>query len=324
LSVPSSGSHTTLNILFYSDYFEVFSLSSSPSPSRRQFIKYGVVTAIGFGVASAVEVPILNNTLQSNNESLKQKDDQISKLQAEIQKTPSLQAQVTSAQTLRVLNGDEARELEALIETIIPTDTSGPGGKEAGVLHFIDHELSSAYGNNSRMYMKGPFEAPGQTGSITVDNITYPQGTITCPFSGPTYQYNMLLRDFWKSGLSALQTYANTAYGRNFEDLGGTQQSKVLGDLFNNIPTNFSNIAPKDFFSELLFMTWSGYLMDPVYGGNQQMVGWNYVAFCGVNMGNAHSEGLDPTRLMVAVTPTRLQPISLGQYQKGLGLIEGR
>jgi gluconate 2-dehydrogenase gamma chain len=299
-------------------------LSSSPSTSRREFIKYGVVTAVGFGVASAVEIPILNNALQTTNESLKQKNDQISQLQAEIQKTPILQKQVTSIQALRVLNGDEASELEAIIETIIPTDVSGPGGKEAGVLYFIDHQLSSTYGNNSRMYMQEPFEASGQTGTLTVDNITYPKGTIACPFSGPTYQYNMLLRDFWKTGLSALQKYANTAYGRNFEDLGGTQQNQALGDLYNNTPTSFSNITPQDFFNELLFMTWSGYLMDPLYGGNQQMVGWNYTAFSGVNMGNAHGEGLNPTQLMVAITPTRLQPISLGQYQKGLGLIEGK
>ena len=47
--------------------------SEPPSKSRRQFIKYGVAGAVGFGVASAIEIPILNNALQNDNNEIKQK-----------------------------------------------------------------------------------------------------------------------------------------------------------------------------------------------------------------------------------------------------------
>jgi hypothetical protein len=74
---------------------------------------------------------------------------------------------------------------------------------------------------------------------------------------------------------------------------------------------------PQDFFNELIFMAWSGFLMDPMYGGNFNMVGWKLVAFNGTNMGNFYGEGLHVRELMVADKPTRLQPVSLGQFQKG-------
>ena len=56
--------------------------------------------------------------------------------------------------------------------------------------------------------------------------------------------------------------------------------------------------------------------MDPLYGGNQNMVGWQYMGFNGVNLGNAYGEGLSQKDLMVANTPTRLKPASLAQYQQ--------
>ncbi len=50
--------------------------TSSAQNSRRQFIKYGVAGVVGFGVASAIEIPILNNAIQNDN-------SQISKLQTD-------------------------------------------------------------------------------------------------------------------------------------------------------------------------------------------------------------------------------------------------
>jgi hypothetical protein len=57
--------------------------------------------------------------------------------------------------------------------------------------------------------------------------------------------------------------------------------------------------------------------MDPLYGGNRGMVGWTYTGFNGVNQGNFYGEGHTVQELMVATTPTRLQPASLAQFQKG-------
>jgi hypothetical protein len=81
--------------------------------------------------------------------------------------------------------------------------------------------------------------------------------------------------------------------------------------------TQFGPVLPSDFAYELFFMVWNGFWTDPVYGGNKGMVGWEYIAFHGVNLGNFYGEGYTPQQLMVATTPIKLKPASLGQFQKG-------
>ena len=95
---------------------------------------------------------------------------------------------------------------------------------------------------------------------------------------------------------------------------------QILTDLYNNKPTEFNNILPVDFFSEIVFMTWSGFFMDPIYGGNKNMVGWKHTGFNGTNTGNFYGEGYTVTDLMTSDKPVRLQPASLGQFQKSIGL----
>ena len=273
--------------------------------NRREFIKIGAAAAIGAGVASAIEIPILESVIGSKSSDVK-----------------SLQSQVTSAQqAFLILNRDEQKELEAMVETIIPTDSNGPGAKEAGVIFFIDHQLANEYGNNGRMYMQGPFVMTAQAGPITVGGITYSDGVPAYTFTGPVYQYNFLMREFWRNGLSAVETYSNSAYGGNFENLTSTQQVQVLNDLYNNKPAtaNFNNIIPLDFFNELIFMTYSGFLMDPIYGGNANMVGWTLTGFTGANRGDTFKEGRNVLALMVASKPTRYPPHSLGEYDQAFG-----
>jgi gluconate 2-dehydrogenase gamma chain len=222
------------------------------------------------------------------------------------------------------LSTTEASLVEAIAEAIIPTDSNGPGAKEAGVLYFIDRQLGSDYGKNGNMYTLGPFVPAGVAGPITVASrtgpITYSGGSMfTIPTQGTAWQYGMLLRDFWRFGLQAFQTYCNSAYGGNFETLSSSNQVAALTDLTKNKPTAFNNIVPNDFFGEVFFMTWSGFLMDPSYGGNKGMVGWQLVGFNGTNTGNFYGEGLTPQQLMVATTPTLLKPASLAQFQQASG-----
>jgi Gluconate 2-dehydrogenase subunit 3 len=280
------------------------------STSRRNFVKIGVAGVVGAAVASAIEIPILDNQIS-------QKNDQIKQLQGQVQ---DLQTGTTVGQGIVALSVNETKELEAIVETIIPSDSSGPGAKEAGVLYFIDKQLAGDYGKSANMYTKGPFVPSGQKGPIVVEGITYSQGSPTYPFSGPTYQYSINLREFWRYGLASLQDYSKSAFGGNFENLTTDQKTQVLTDLYNNKPTSFNSIVPKDFFSELIFLTWSGFFMDPAYGGNKQMVGWQLVGFNGLNMGNFYGEGYDDMQLMVSNKPVRLKPASLGQYQKSLGV----
>jgi hypothetical protein len=151
-----------------------------------------------------------------------------------------------------------------------------------------------------------------------LDGITYTQGTPKFGvYSGAGYQYSLDMRYFWRWGLDALEKYSNSAYGGNFEALTSAQQGQVIQDLWNNKPTSFNGLVPQDFAYELFFLVWSGFLSDPMYGGNQNMVGWTYTGYSGVNQGNFYGEGHTLQELMVASTPTRLQPVSLAQFQKG-------
>jgi cell division protein FtsL len=308
--------------------------SNSTNTDRRRFLKYAAAGAVGVGIASAVEIPVLTNMINGEDIKLQEANTKISQLNSQVQQdtsqindlqsqVSSLQSQVSSEQGLTVLNINEQKTLEAIVETIIPTDSNGPGAKEAGVIYFIDRQLGGDYGNNARMFMKGPFVQSGQSGPITIDGITYPQGSPSEPYPGPSYQYNMTLRDFWRYGLEALEAYSNQAYGSSFENLTTIQRVQVLTEIYDNKPTSFNDIIPKDFFNELIFMTYSGFLMDPMYGGNIGMVGWKLTGFTGANMGNAFGENRDVKQLMVATKPTRYSPHSLGEYQKTLNITGG-
>jgi len=216
------------------------------------------------------------------------------------------------------LGVQEQAVVEAIASTFIPTDSTGPGATTAGVAYFIDGQLNGKYGSNGMMYMHGPFIPAGVTTPVTVDGVTYTGGTMGSALNGPgKFQYNIILRDYWRSGLLAVEAYSNSAYGGNFENLSAANQVSVLTDLYNNKPTSFYNIVPQDFFYELYFMIWAGFLMDPMYGGNRNMVGWQYVAFNGVNLGNFYGEGHTSMQLMLATTPNVLMPASIGQLQKG-------
>ena len=58
---------------------------------------------------------------------------------------------------LRFFTADEARAITAACERIMPSDASGPGATEAGVVIYIDRQLAGPYGRDKYRYTKGPF-----------------------------------------------------------------------------------------------------------------------------------------------------------------------
>ncbi len=350
--------------------------------SRRDFLKLGLAAAGSALAASAVEIPLLSNQYSSLKNQLDTANSQLSTTTSQLasanQQVTSLKSRVNSVTGFISLSVSEQTLLEPVVETIIPSDSTGPGAKEAGVIYFIDRQLAGDYGQSANNFRDAPHIPPNIPASSSsplmvspslgwaflqnqsgvylpaggggnAAKIGYTGGTQTytvagTPYmvnygitasprvgSGINYQYPFNFREFWRVGLLALSgdsknSYANKAYGGNFEMLSAANQLQVLKDLWTNVPktkyastddlTGFSNILPSDFAYELTFMTWAGFLMDPLYGGNQNMVGWDYVGYNGVNFGNAYGEGLSQKDLMVATTPTKLKPASLAQYQQ--------
>jgi len=334
------------------------------SQTRREFLKLGLAAAASAAAASGIEIPLLGNQNSNLQNQLNSANTQMANLKTKLNTVTGFVS----------LNINEQSLVEAIVETIIPSDSTGPGAKEAGVIYFIDRALAGDYGQSANMFMDAPHIPPNiaaipSTGTpLTVPpslswaflrlpgpgtpppyspaggmgnsalipykgdiTQTPPIPTTASPRvgSGINYQYWMNLREFWRFGLIALQAYSNKAYGGNFQTLSSGDsgnQLQVLKDLWSNAPktkyatsddlTGFTNILPSDFAYELTFMTWAGFLMDPLYGGNQNMVGWDYVGFNGVNFGNFYGEGKNQQTLMVATTPTKLKPASLAQYQQ--------
>lgn len=60
---------------------------------------------------------------------------------------------------LRFFTEDEALTVAAAAARIFPSDESGPGAHEAGVVIYIDRQLASAYGRDHYRYTQPPFEA---------------------------------------------------------------------------------------------------------------------------------------------------------------------
>jgi len=61
---------------------------------------------------------------------------------------------------LRFFTETEALTIAAATARIFPSDASGPGANEAGVVIYIDRQLASAYGRDQYRYTQPPFE-PG-------------------------------------------------------------------------------------------------------------------------------------------------------------------
>ena len=54
-------------------------------------------------------------------------------------------------------NPNELAFIEAAVDTLIPTDSVGPGAKELGVATYIDRQMAGSYGKGDRLYLDGPF-----------------------------------------------------------------------------------------------------------------------------------------------------------------------
>jgi gluconate 2-dehydrogenase gamma chain len=60
---------------------------------------------------------------------------------------------------LRFFKESEALDVAAAAARIMPSDETGPGASEAGVVIYIDRQLASAYGRDRYRYTQAPFEA---------------------------------------------------------------------------------------------------------------------------------------------------------------------
>jgi gluconate 2-dehydrogenase gamma chain len=156
-----------------------------------------------------------------------------------------LAAQDTVKIPLRFFTAEEARVIQAAAERIFPTDESGPGAAEAGVVIYIDRQLAGPYGKDKYRYTKGPW----------IQSI---------PEHG--YQGQETPQQIYRAGIKLL--------GDNFSGLSPEEQDQHL-----------ESIESSYFFQLLHTHTVEGMFCDPLHGGNIGMAGWKLIRFPGPVMG---------------------------------------
>jgi gluconate 2-dehydrogenase gamma chain len=156
-----------------------------------------------------------------------------------------LQAQEGNVKVpLRFFSAAEARAIAAACERIFPSDASGPGAKEAGVVIYIDRQLAGPYGADKYRYTKGPFFE------------SYPEHG---------YQAQANPRETYRAGILQL--------GTNFADLAPGEQIEKL-----------QAIEKTHFFQLLRAHTIEGMFSDPMHGGNAGLIGWQLIGYPGPRM----------------------------------------
>jgi gluconate 2-dehydrogenase gamma chain len=98
-------------------------------------------------------------------------------------------------------------------------------------------------------------------------------------------------RDTYRTGLAALDRYAQSTKGSAFARLSAADQDALLRDVERNAATGFTDAAA--FFNVVLSHTIQGTFCDPYYGGNANFAGWDLIGYPGVRLAvSAGEQGL--------------------------------
>ena len=153
-------------------------------------------------------------------------------------------AQETVKVPLRFFTAAQAKIVQAACERIFPSDDSGPGATEAGVVIYIDRQLAGPYGKDKYRYTKEPW----------IESV---------PEHG--YQGKETPQQIYQAGMELL--------GNDFANLAAEQQDLHL-----------EKIQETHFFQLMRAHTVEGMFCDPLHGGNIDMVGWKLIGFPGPRM----------------------------------------
>lgn len=108
---------------------------------------------------------------------------------------------------LRFFSAEEARTITAACERIFPSDATGPGATEAGVVIFIDRQLAGPYGRDKYRYTKDPW----------VDSV---------PEHG--YQGKENPQEIYRQGLKDLANFASLSIEEQNEKLASMERTRFF------------------------------------------------------------------------------------------------
>jgi gluconate 2-dehydrogenase gamma chain len=183
-------------------------------------------------------------------------------------------------------NIHEAQTVDAIVSRLLPGTTDDPGAHEAGVVFYIDGALGGPnVGYDLKTYTQGPFlvvsdEPVSVEAASSRDIYDY---VLVASEQVARYGYQSMLtpQDVYRRGLGFVDAYAQSQYQKNFVDLSADQQDSILTDMEADKATGFDGPGAKAFFTQLRNDTIEGMFSDPMYGGNQGMVGWKLIGYPG-------------------------------------------
>ena len=168
------------------------------------------------------------------------------------------------------LTEHEFEVLRAACAQMLPSGDGIPGAEEAGVADYIDILLGAFTFDPPRIWAGGP--TSGRAGGAArfdhfhslsaLDELAWrmriegSQGLSAREFNGPVVG----LQETYRSGLAAL--------GDDFAQLSGEEQDRRLR-------------ANEEFLELIHEHACEGMYGAPEYGGNRDLVGWNYIGFAG-------------------------------------------
>jgi gluconate 2-dehydrogenase gamma chain len=162
----------------------------------------------------------------------------------------------------KYFTAQEGATIEAFVDRLIPADALSPGGKDCGCAVYIDRQLAGPYGRSEGWYMSAPFQ-----------NGTKQQGPQSP--ATPAQQY--------RKALAALDAACRAKFGNHaFVELSDAQKDEAIKGLEDG-SLRLDGVDSQTFFKLVLTDTQTGFLADPIYGGNRDLVSWKMIGFPGTH-----------------------------------------
>jgi gluconate 2-dehydrogenase gamma chain len=165
----------------------------------------------------------------------------------------------TPAEGYLFFRRSEAACVEAAVDRLVPADALTARGVALGLARFIDGQLAGPFGQGSKTYMRGPWQA----------------GT---PQQG--WQLPLTPAAAYRAAIPRIDAHCAATYGGPFHQLSPERQDTALRALEDG-GVDLVELPGHLFFRLLHQNTMEALFSDPLYGGNRGKLGWAMVGFPG-------------------------------------------